>query len=55
MKSENIRSCSFCGLKTSCLFKCNLCDQIFYCSGQCRIQDTVRHKAFCNLSIRDLF
>ena len=54
-KSENVRNCSYCGLKTSCIMKCSLCDQIFYCSSDCRFKDSVRHKAFCNLSIKDLF
>ena len=54
-KSENVRNCSYCGIKTSCLMKCSLCDQIYYCSSECRLKDSVRHKAFCNLSINDLF
>ena len=51
------RACSYCGSVTSSLagVRCGQCGQIYYCSQPCRRADTVRHRAFCNLSIKDLF
>ena len=51
------RACSYCGSVTSCVsgVNCTHCDQIYYCSPACRLADTARHRAFCNLSLSDLF
>ena len=51
------RACSYCGSVSSSVLgvRCGHCAQIFYCSPPCRLADTARHRAFCNLSIKDLF
>ena len=50
------RACSYCGSVSSSKagVRCGECEQIYYCSPPCRLADTARHRAFCNLSLSDL-
>ena len=49
------RVCSYCGMVAASTTRCTNCDQISYCSPACRLADSARHRAFCNLSLTDLF
>lgn len=51
---EKMRNCSNCGNRKICVFTCDKCDQISYCSEECRIHDRTRHKMFCSLTLSDL-
>ena len=50
-----LRTCSNCAQKKACVFTCDKCDQISYCSDDCRGHDMMRHRAFCSLTLKDLF
>ena len=52
--AEKLRNCSNCGKKKSCVFTCDKCDQIFYCSEECRGHDRMRHRVFCSLTLKDM-
>ena len=52
--AEKLRYCSNCGKKKAFLFACDKCDQIFYCSEECRGHDRMRHRAFCSLTLKDM-
>ena len=53
--AEKLRNCSNCAKKKHCGFTCDKCDQIPYCSEACRGHDRMRHRAFCSLTLKDMF
>jgi len=52
--AEKLRICSNCAKKKSCVFTCDKCDQISYCSEECRGHDRLRHRVFCSLTLKDM-
>jgi len=52
---ERERPCPCCGEVRSRPISCTRCGQISYCGEECLQKDSVRHRAFCGISLKDMF